>query len=155
MKNFKNKIKGFSFIEVIVTVSLFLILTSIGVGTYFRYYSVALINQDANNTVNLIQRIRFKALKNPTSTNYGIHINVPTRKIIGFKESYNPLEETNEEVTLDQLYIQDLQLAPTLGTTNEIIFQAQTGKTDNFGYFSIGNEDFTHIININAQGVVN
>ena len=154
-KNKVNEKKAFSFIEVIITMSLFLLLAGIGIGAYFQYYSFSLIKTDVNNTVNLIQQTRFKALKNSTISNYGIHLDPITKIFTGFKDTYNPLDSENEVLELEQLSIIDLSLSPEIGITNEVLFEAQTGKTINSGSFTIGNDDFSYTININLQGVVN
>ncbi|MBU0727780.1 hypothetical protein KKA95_03785 [Patescibacteria group bacterium] len=155
MKFLNKKIKAFSFIEVIITISLFLLLAGVGVGAYFQYYSFSLVKADVNNVLTLIGQTRFKALKNPTSEDYGIHIDVPTRTITGFRKTYSPFDTENTVVQLEQLNITDLSLNPSIGVTDEIIFQTQTGKTDNYGNFTIGDANYSYTININAQGVVN
>ncbi|MBU0577986.1 hypothetical protein KJ742_06575 [Patescibacteria group bacterium] len=147
--------KAFSFIEVIITTSLFLLLAGIGIGSYFQYYSFSLIKSDVDHTLTLVKQTRFKALKNPTNDNYGIHIDPVTRMITGFRDSYNPLDSENITIELEQLGITDLSLNPSVGVTNEILFETQTGKTQNSGSFTIGNDNYSYTININPQGVVN
>lgn len=150
----KGNKKGFTFVEVIIVLSLFIVLSGIGIAAYFDYYKFSLIKNDVSSAFTLVKETRFRALKNPTNTNYGIHIDVPTRTVTGFEGTYNPLEDTNQDVVLEQLDIKELFLNPTPGTTNEIIFEAQTGKTVNYGSFTIGNDNFEKIISINSQGVV-
>jgi prepilin-type N-terminal cleavage/methylation domain-containing protein len=149
-----NQKKGFTFIELTITMSLFIILASVGLGAYFQYYSFSLINADVQHTENLIRETRFKALKNPTGSDYGIYINPATRTLTGFKDTYNPFDDENVEVKLEQLDITDLSLNPNIGTTNEILFERQTGKTQNSGSFTIGNNEFSQTFTINSQGVV-
>jgi len=154
MRNQKCE-KGFSMIEVIITISLFLLLAGVGVGAYFQYYQASFINADVDNALTLIKFTRYKALKNATSDNYGIHINMATNSLIGFRDTYNPMDNHNEVLKLEQLRILDLSLNPDLGNTDEILFEKQTGKTENTGSFTIGNDNFTYTFNINPQGVVN
>ena len=150
----KNE-KGFTFIEIILTMSLFLIVAGVGVGAYFKYYSFSLIKNDVSNVMTLIKQTRFSALKNATGSDYGVHIDVPGKTITGFKGAeYHPLDSENKTVRLEQLDILEFSLNPDIGTTNEIIFQAQTGKTLNYGDFTIGNDTYSYTININPQGVV-
>jgi prepilin-type N-terminal cleavage/methylation domain-containing protein len=153
-QTFKNNKKGFTFIEIILTTSLFLILAGVGVGVYFKYYSFSLIKNDISNVMTLIKQTRFSALKNATGSDYGIHIDVPGRAITGFKGVYSPSDSENKTVRLEQLDIMELSLNPNIGSTNEVIFQVQTGKTLNYGDFTIGNETYSYTININPQGVV-
>jgi prepilin-type N-terminal cleavage/methylation domain-containing protein len=151
----KKSTKGFTFIEIMLTMSLFLILAGIGVGAYFKYYSFSLIKNDVSNAMTLIKQTRFSALKNATGSDYGIHIDTMGRMLTGFKgDVYNPSDSENKTVKFDQLNILTLDLNPNIGSTNEIVFQAQTGKTLNYGSFIIGNDVYSYTININPQGVV-
>jgi len=144
--------KGFTFIEIMITFSLFLLLASIGVGAYFRYYSFSLINNDINRVNTLIQQTRFKSLKNPNGAAFGIHLNPGTSEITGFENTYTQGQSDNTVVTLEQLTITNLAIQPIPGITNEIIFDVGTGKTSNTGSFSIENSQFNHTISINSQG---
>jgi len=167
MKNVKYKIrvqkakckmrnnKGFSLTEIVITISLFLLLAGAGLGAYFQYYKNSLVNLEVDNAMTLIKFTRFKALKNPTNSDYGIHIDLGTNSLVAFKDEYNPLDSLNTTVKLEQLRIEDLNLAPETGVTNEIIFKNKTSKTENTGSFALGNNEFSYTFNINSQGVIN
>jgi hypothetical protein len=135
--------------------SLFLLLAGIGIGAYFQYYQAALVNTDIDNALTIMKDTRFKALKNPTNEDYGVHIDSGTNSIISFRKFYSPGSTENVVVELKQMTIQTLNLDPNLGVTNEIIFENKTGKTQNTGTFTIGNLQRSHTFNINAQGVIN
>ncbi len=154
IRNAKS-VKGFSLMEVLITMSLFLLTASMGIGAYFQYYQTALVNADIDSTLTLMKDTRFKALKNPTNSNYGIHIDSATSSLISFRETYTPGLIENIVVELEQLDIKSLDLAPNIGATNEILFEKQTGKTQNSGTFTIGNLNTNHTFNINVQGVIN
>lgn len=144
--------RGFTFIEIMITFSLFLILASVGVGSYFQYYTYSLITRDVDKVTTIMQQTRFRALKTPDGSDYGIHLNDGTGEVIGFKSSYTPGASDNITVTLEQLNITDLDIQPDSGTTNEILFEASTGKTANTGSFTIGDSDTSYTFNINVQG---
>ena len=148
------KERGFTLIEIMITMALFILLAGIGVGAYFSYYSFSLIKNDMNQVNTLIRDTRFKALKNPLTDNYGIHIDSATRTITSFRDTYNPVNTENIDVELEQLDITDLSLNPNIGTTDEILFEAQTGKTQNDGSFTLSENNYSHTIIINPQGVV-
>ena len=151
--NNPNK-KGFTFIEVMLTVSLFILLASVGIGAYFKYYTFSLINSDVNKSMTFIKQARFRALKNPDNSNYGIHLDSVCKCLITFKNTYSAGDPENITLELQQLDITDLNLAPNIGITNDIIFEKQTGKTQNTGNFTIGNDIYSYTFNINSQGVV-
>ena len=147
--------KGFSFMEVMLTMSLFLLLAGVGVGAYFKYYTFSLANADVKNTFTLLKQARFRALKNPDSSDYGVHLDPATRTLTVFKNTYNPVDPENIELELEQLDITDLSLNPSIGITDDVIFQKQTGKTSNNGAFTISNQTLNYTFTINSQGVIN
>ena len=102
-----------------------------------------------------MKNARFKAMKNPTNSNYGIHIDEGLNAIIEFTDTYIPNNTGNKALELNSLRIYDLNLAPNIGVTNEIIFENNTGKTENTGSFVIGNDTYNYTFNINSQGVIN
>jgi prepilin-type N-terminal cleavage/methylation domain-containing protein len=155
ISNLKSRKRGFSMTEVLITVSLFLLLAGAGLGAYFQYYVSSLISTDIDNVLTFVKNTRFKALKNATNSDYGIHIDSDSRALISFNVNYVPNNPENEILQLDQLEIIDLSLDPSPGVTNEILFQKQTGKTENTGSFTVGENSFSYIFTINTQGVVN
>jgi len=158
MKSKINTIKenktGFSFIEVMTTLGIFFLLASVGMGAYFQYYKFALINNDIHSAQTLIRNTRFKALKNPTGSNYGGHIDEATNEITGFEGSYVHGATTNTVVALEQVTVTNLNLMPSPSNTHEIIFQAGTAKTQNTGSFSVGTINYNYTITINAEGAI-
>lgn len=145
---------GFTFAEVIIALSLFLILAGVGVGAYFRYYGFALIDMDIHNTATLLSQARFLSQKNPTSSDYGIHLDPVTNSIIQFRGSYSPVAVDNQVLRLGALRIADVNLNPNQGVTMDIVFQKQVGKTVNSGTFTLSGNDFTYTFSINLQGVI-
>jgi prepilin-type N-terminal cleavage/methylation domain-containing protein len=154
IRNAKSR-KGFSLTEIIITVSLFLMLAGTGIGAYYQYYVTSLVNSDIDKALTLIKFTRFKALKNATNDNYGIHIDSATSSLTGFRGTYTSGGAGNDVVKLEQLRITQLSLQPAIGITNEILFAKKTGKTQNTGTFTIGKTNFSYTFTINAQGVIN
>lgn len=143
---------GFTFAEVLITLSLFLILASIGVGAYFRYYSFSLINNDLTEIRSMLNETRFKAMKNPYNSDYGLHLDTANDVITAFRDTYIPGDPGNTDFQLEQLGISNTDLQPDPGFTDEILFQNATGKTQNSGSFTVSNTDFSFDFTINAQG---
>ena len=154
LKKIKNSRRGFSFMEVMITLSLFLLLAGVGVGAYFKYYKFSLINVDINQALTHIKQARFRALKNPENANYGVHLDVPCRCLVTYKNTYSPVDSQNITLPLRELEITNINLTPTIGVTSDILFKKQTGKTDNVGSFTLSNQVYSYTFTINAQGVV-
>lgn len=155
LKNTKGFASGFSFMEVLMTMSLFLLLAGVGVGAYFRYYRYSLVSIDHSRVLTHIKQARFRALKNPDNSDYGVHLDLTCNCLTTYKNTYSPAGPENITLGLRQLRITDLNLAPVSGTTSDILFEKQTGKTQNIGSFTIGNDIESFIFTINSQGVVN
>ena len=124
-KTKKSRSAGFSFTEVMLTMALFILLAGVGVGAYFRYYTFSMASADINKSLTFIKQARFRALKNPDSSDYGIHLDVPCKCLIAFKDSYNPADPQNIaersidltvlEATEDALLAEVLFLEESLG----------------------------------------
>lgn len=159
VKNLKLKIKnsvgGFTLMELVLTLSLFLLLASAGIGAYFQYYNNSLNNIDIENTLTFLKHTQFKALKNATSSDYGVYFNTSNNTITTFKETYTQGASENVILNLVKLDIISFSLSPDIGYTNEIVFKAKSGKTDNVGSFMLGKSGFTHTFTINSQGIAN
>lgn len=155
MKKALRITKGFTFIEMMITVALFFLLAGVGVGAYFKYYVFSMASTDVSKTMTLIKQARFRALKNPDNSNYGVHLDATSHHLTVFENSYNPADPQNIKLDLEQLQITDLNLNPNPGVTNDIIFEKQTGKTQNTGSFTIENDVYSYTFTINSQGIVN
>ncbi len=153
-KQIRGKTKGFTLVELMVTLALFFVLASIGLGAYFQYYSFSLINNEVSKVQGLMKNARFKALKNPNGSAFGIHLDPVDREITSFENTYVDGNSGNEVLILEQMEISNLNLQPSVGSTNEILFESRTSKTVNTGSFAISKDDFTYTININSQGAI-
>ena len=143
---------GFTFVEIMITFTLFMILASVGMGTYFRYYNFSLVNNDVSKVTKVLHNARFKAMKNPYNSNYGVYFSTTANDLIIFRDSYVPGNQGNEITELEHLNISDLNLLPSPGTTKNIIFENITGKTANAGTFTVSKDEFSFTFSINEQG---
>ena len=157
MLNLKNRNhpKGFTFTEVVIAIAIFMILAGVGVGAYFRYYNFALVDMDVNGAITLVSRARFLAQKNPTSSDYGIHLDPATHTLTQYRDAYVPGAPGNVSFRLAVLGVTEMALNPVPGVTDRIVFERWTGKTVNWGTFTIGNADYQYTFTINPQGVMN
>lgn len=146
------QVLGFTFVEIMITFTLFMILASVGLGQYFRYYNFSLVNNDVSKITKVLHEARFKAMKNPYNSNYGVHLSNSPGEMIIFRDSYIPGNGENLVTNLEKLSITDLNLQPAPGNTNEIIFENMTGKTQNDGTFTIGKDEYSFTYTINEQG---
>ncbi|MBU1015695.1 prepilin-type N-terminal cleavage/methylation domain-containing protein [Patescibacteria group bacterium] len=144
--------KAFTFVEIMITLSLFMILASLGTASYFNYYRLSLINNDINNITKVLHETRFKAMKNPYNSDYGVYINSGASELTTFRDTYTPGNNENIVTFLEQTDITQLNLMPNPGVTNVIVFENTTGKTQNSGSFTVGKDDHSRTFYINLQG---
>lgn len=147
-----NNRAAFTFIEIMLTLSLFMILASLGVGSYFRYYRMSLINNDLGKITKVLHEARFKAMKNPYNSDFGVHISSGTSELTVYRDTYTPSHPENVVTAFGQLYISQLNLLPVIGVTNSILFENMTGKTQNSGSFTVSKDEFSQTFSINVQG---
>lgn len=145
--------KGFTFTEVMITLALFMVLASVGMGAYFRYYNFSLINNDIGNINKILHDTRSRAMKNATGDEYGLRLETNSNEFISFRDTFLPEHPENNVVKLERLEVTAINLAPSLGITDTIIFENTTGKTQNFGTFTVETDNFSYTFNINSQGV--
>lgn len=143
---------GFTFVEIMITFTLFMILASVGVGAYFRYYHFSLVNNDVGKITKILHEARFKAMKNPYNSDYGIHLGAAASDLTIYRDTYSPGNEENVVTQLEQLNIADLDLQPSPGVTHEILFENKTGKTANSGSFTVSKDELSFTYYINQQG---
>lgn len=146
--------KGFSLTESLIVISLFLLLAGIGMSAYFGYYQSSLVNMEADNILTMVKQARFKALKNPSGSDYGIYFSLPTHSLIEFRGTYSPNSPENIVLPLQQLSILSTAFAPDPETARTVLFQYPTGKTDNIGAFTVGNGELNYTFTINGQGMI-
>ena len=151
--NLKNK-KAFSIIEVLVSIAIFIMITSMGVGAYFTFYQNSFVRIEHSNVLNQLKTARFLALKNSDASNYGVYFDIVNNKVIMFKDTYVEGANSNNVLKLKHLTIEELNISPNPGVTSEILFERSTAKTNNMGSVLMkGNgEDFT--FTVNSQGII-
>jgi len=143
---------AFTFVEIMLTLSIFMVLASLGVGSYFNYYNFSLVNHDVGRVTKVLHEARFRAMKNPYNDNYGVHIGTGTSELTIYRDTYTPGNPENTVTALEQIDISQLNLIPNPGVTNEILFENITGKTQNSGSFTVMKNEFNHTFSINSQG---
>ena len=127
-------------------------LASVGVGAYFRFYRFSLVNNDVSKVIKVLHEARFRAMKNPYNSDYGIHLGSGNSELTVFRETYSPADPENIVTPLEQLDITELDLLPNSGITNNIVFKNMTGKTENSGSFTVSKDEFSFTFSINEQG---
>lgn len=146
--------RGFSLVELLITIALFLMLAGLGMGSYVDYYRSSQANIEIDSILTLVKRTRSRALKNADGASYGVNIDVPTRTITGFKSPYQVNDPQNQSIELNQVQINSVDLQPNPGSSRQILFEPKTGKTQNTGSITLESNGSDYILEINAQGLI-
>lgn len=146
--------KGFSLTELLITIALFLVLAGVGMGSYVEYYRTSQANQEIDSVLTLVKRTRSRAIKNASGLNQGVHFDAVSRELTTFEDNYVPGDPLNKSLQLNQLTIEQLNLQPNIGSTNEVVFEAKTGKTVNTGYVLFNSAVGEYRFEVNEQGLI-
>jgi prepilin-type N-terminal cleavage/methylation domain-containing protein len=147
--------KGFTILEIIISLTIFLILAIIVVSSFSSFRNNQELTNAVQETINLLNLARSKTLSSEGSSQYGVHFEssrIVLFKGVSFSES-NP--DNNVAVFSSLIEISAINLN---GEGNNLVFQRLTGKTDNYGTITLGiksDVSKTKIIDIKNTGIVN
>lgn len=122
--------KGFTFIEIIITVAVLMVITVFTLVTLNTFRENQSLKNSVNETIALINQARSKTLSSQDFSQYGIHFE--SSRIVLFKGiTFSEPNPDNIVLTLpSKIEISGISLN---GGGVNLIFQKLTGKTDQFG----------------------
>lgn len=152
--------KGFSLIELILTLSIASIISALGFASFYQWRnSVSLINQ-VDELKSKITEIRQLALGAAGENNWGIHL-AADRYIVFNSDSYNQTDPNNQEIMLQGVIIvnPDTSLSNGNGAfSSDLIFTKFSGLTVNTGTITlqaVNDQNIIHSFNIDSLGKIN
>lgn len=126
--------RGFTLIEIIIAVSIFVILSGIIVGGFVFLQQRSYLNRNAHEFVEVLRLARNKSLASEDNLQYGIYINTAT------SPNQYTLFKGSTYAERDQSYDRNYSLimpvsfsAVNLGGENEINFNRLTGSSEQSG----------------------
>ena len=130
-----KKQRGVSFIELLVVIGVFILLTAISVPLFRYFQNEADLNNSTQEIINTLRLAQSKTLASEGASNFGVRFE--TEEFFLFEgTSYDPLDPENETYNLpENVEIYEIILA---GGGTEVIFERLTGGTDQFGKVSSG-----------------
>jgi len=165
IKNWKLKIKrglprgasakwGVTLLEVVVSMTILLILATIGMWYFMRARGDEALNKDRQGVVAILAEARALSLSSKNAIKYGVH--VEGSEIILFEgDIYDAGDPDNKTHTLNSAV--QISAHSLNGGGDEIIFKRLTGETDEFGVIQLSliNDALSSTtITINNLGVV-
>ncbi len=147
--------KGFTILEIIISLAIFLILAVIIVFSFSPLRNNQELTNTVQETINLLNSARSKTLSSEGSSQYGVHFE--SSRIILFKgASFSESSPDNNVVALSSLV--EISVINLNGGGNNLVFQRLTGKTNNYGTITLrikSDVSKTKIIDIKNIGIVN
>lgn len=145
--------KGFSVLEIMISVSLIGVLTVIVVGQFSKYQAAQFIRTDTEAVIGIIEDARAKTLSSVSSSQYGVHFDTDTATLFT-GSSYSSSDPDNKILELSSyVQITDVSL---VGEGDEIVFERLSGNTNQYGSITLeasGGDD-SRVITVTKLGII-
>lgn len=146
--------KGFTILEIILSITLLGTIITLGALGYRDSQVRADINLEAANMVHYLRLAQSAAASGLNDSDQGIHLESDSYTLFE-GGSYNEENPENFEIELPAtIAIEEINLH---GTDNDIVFEKGNGKTDNYGTFSMNSTEIDRgfTITITPVGTIN
>ena len=138
--------QGFTLIEVLVTLGLFIFVVSFALGVGLDTFARTSINDERDTAIYLLSKARARSLNNINQTTHGLHIDNANSKFIIFEgNSYTAGDPDNEETPYNDSFI--------FSGTLEYRFSQLAGATTP-GKITITGTGGSKEIDINSEGAI-
>ena len=122
--------RGFTFIELLTALSIFMVLAVMSVGVYFAFRPQNVLESDARRVESVLRLARTRTLSSLNSSNFGVHMEA-TQAVLFEGSSYDSGDPGNKAFALASVNeIYDITLA---GGGDDVVFDKLTGTTQQWG----------------------
>jgi prepilin-type N-terminal cleavage/methylation domain-containing protein len=150
--NFKKQ-KGFTFIELLISLAVTALLLAIIIPSFSKFRNEQALKAGTEDILSTINDARTRTLASYNSSVYGVHFTSSSVTLFT-GSSYSSGSSTNE--------VKDLSLAVAISTslaggTSDVVFDRLTGATSNYGTLTIqavNDTSRTRTITISKTGVI-
>ena len=140
------KKNGFTLIEIIITVSLLLIILSIGVPYGLRYFRTERLNSASRNLLATLRLAQAYAMNQKGDSDFGVIIQGD--KFIFFQGT----DYSSRNPAFDQVF--DFSDQIEVSGIHEIVFAKLTGMPGEPGNITLTSGDSSNVIRINEAGLM-
>jgi len=146
--------KGFTLIEIVVSISVLIILATITTSAFSSFREKQALNSDIEQISVLLNDARFKTIASEDSSQYGVYFE--TNRAVFFKGAvFNEEDPDNKEILFSKLT--QISLISLNGGGPDVVFKKLSGETDQHGFVTVslrGDPSHFKNINIGASGFV-
>ena len=140
----KSDLSGFTLIEILVVVAIFVIVLGFALGVGSEFYRSQVLIAEKDNLVGLLRSARNQAMNNINQSSHGVFID-SNQYILFEGESYSARHQDFDEAF-------PLSYGVSIGGANEVVFRALDGQSSASGTITITNSRGTANIELNYEG---
>lgn len=128
--------KGFSLIEIIVVISIFVLIIFLSYAGFNSLNKTQIVEKDTEAVVAILEEAKSKTRSSVDSSNYGVYFENGGNRAISFKgTSYNEFDPDNEEFTLSSNI--SISAVDIEGGGDSVVFERPKGNTVTYGNIAI------------------
>ena len=146
-KILKQKNKGFTLLEIIITISIIIIVSSISMQIYYNLRDKHLIETDADSIISMIEKAKSLSLNRKNDSSYGVAFSSSTVTVF----SGNTHVSGNDISKYDLGSILNLSLS---SHGSELNFSKLTNLPNATGTITLNKNSYSKVITIYGTGVV-
>lgn len=138
--------KGFSLLEIIITIAIVLILSAVGLSALSNYNKKQSLKANADTVLSVLSEARAKTTASDGGSRYGVHFE--ESKVVLFREAYVAGAADNAEFNIvGPVKIGSINIAGG----NDVLFKKISGETDNNGSIVISLNDGSDSVEIDVE----
>lgn len=139
--------KGFTLIELIVVIAIFIIFIAVSESAFFNFQSHSNLEIATVNLVESLRHAKANAQQVQGDSKWGVEIFGSQITVFSSSSDYN-----HRNLALDQA--STLTSGVSSGGLSEIVFEKVTGTTLNSGTITLSGNNGSKVITINAKGTI-
>lgn len=138
--------QGFSLIEMLIVISIFLLLGSLGAGFYSRFLLQSAVADTQNQMVNQLRKAQMYAMMSRSNSNWGVRYGSNTITL------FQGPSYVSRSVAVDEKFTVNPNIA--ISGFSEVVFNKMTGTPSATGSFSVSGNGNVRGFAISSQGVI-
>lgn len=146
--------KGFTLMEVLITISIVVVIAGAGVGFYLNYAKNVELRSATNTLISDLKQAQSKSMTGTGGLRWGIHFVNASSDYYEIFSTPTDYSDAGKNITMKKYLDAGISFAdPTETSTKDIIFNKITGSTSESS-ITITSSGVNRVINISSIGLV-